>query len=153
MLKPAEHRAQLKLPRQHAHEHAHHHAPNRASSKVCEGVVRKRQLDVGPSLVADDRARARRSCAKAQRAAVWSAGVDGCRLAWRGFEEAPPGFEPGMADLQSTDVNSQVQAEVRFAIEAEIALAHSLAQIPPIDPDLPRLVESWPELPAPIRAG
>jgi hypothetical protein len=72
-------------------------------------------------------------------------------------EEAPPGFEPGMDDLQSAVSNSQTTATQEVTETPPKTLAYSLAcetqKSPKLDPDLAALVGAWPTLPDAIRAG
>jgi len=69
------------------------------------------------------------------------------------MKEAPPGFEPGMADLQSAVPIPQVQSESKVTPTPDSPLAHSLAHETQIDPDLARLIDAWPTLPTAIRDG
>jgi hypothetical protein len=55
--------------------------------------------------------------------------------------------------LEPTDPNLQGIPEKQLTATPENALAHSLAQDSQIDPDLARLIDAWPTLPAAIRMG
>ena len=74
-----------------------------------------------------------------------------------GRKEAPPGFEPGMADLQSAVRKPEHKSNKEVTATPEIPLAHTLAhcsqKCPEIDADLGRLIDAWPTLPEAIRAG
>ena len=61
-------------------------------------------------------------------------------------KEAPPGFEPGMADLQSAGHSPQVASNQDVVETPSIPLAHALARETQIDPDLARLIDAWPSL-------
>ena len=68
-------------------------------------------------------------------------------------KEAPPGFEPGMADLQSATRSTQpVISKDTSANDAE-RLAFCLALLNQKSPDLALLVERWDVLPDAVRAG
>src|SRR3974377_2446664 len=68
-----------------------------------------------------------------------------------GFREAPPGFEPGMADLQSAGQKSQGHVSRRLRKPTQNPLAQTLARESQIDPALARIIDAWPALPEPIR--
>jgi hypothetical protein len=68
-------------------------------------------------------------------------------------KEAPPGFEPGMADLQSMSHSPQGNASQEVVKSLSFSLAHSLARETQIDPDLVRMIDAWPVLPAALKAG
>jgi integrase len=66
--------------------------------------------------------------------------------------EAPPGFEPGMADLQSARQFSHLVETPKGYDNSLGVFAPGLRETP-IDPDLALLIEGWPKLPAPLRNG
>src|SRR5262249_39215355 len=69
--------------------------------------------------------------------------------------EAPPGFEPGMADLQSAEAcsNSLEKPPVtdRFVPGSYTLAEKSLSGKAITDLNLSRVIEAWPALPEPIR--
>ncbi len=65
--------------------------------------------------------------------------------------EAPPGFEPGMADLQSASQTPQGEAVTPVTASPSFSLAHSLARETQTDPDLARLVDAWATLPPTVK--
>ena|ERR1017187_1077259 len=66
-------------------------------------------------------------------------------------KEAPPGFEPGMADLQSAPCLPQGKPGQDVVASPSFPLAHSLARETQIDPDLARMIDAWPSLSAPVK--
>jgi hypothetical protein len=56
-------------------------------------------------------------------------------------------------DLQSAVRLPQVESEKRITPTAEILLAHSLAREIEKCPDLARLIDAWPTLPATLKAA
>ena len=74
---------------------------------------------------------------------------------WQGLAlsciKVPPGFEPGMADLQSAAASSQGMLCQDVAAASSLPLAHSLAREVQTDPDLARLIEAWPILPPTVK--
>lgn len=66
-------------------------------------------------------------------------------------QEAPPGFEPGMADLQSAALRPQEPLPDQPCASAGAALTGPLQA--PADPDLARVLEAWPTLPAALKAA
>ncbi len=67
--------------------------------------------------------------------------------------EAPPGFEPGMADLQSSVAPTQPATKSQLPETDTERLARCLALLTQKSPDLALLVESWDNLPEAVRAG
>jgi hypothetical protein len=76
-------------------------------------------------------------------------------------EEAPPGFEPGVADLQSATGRAKGAAVQRTSGEATLRLTVPLtgageSDCEPVrveDPDLARVVRAWGSLPTHLRAA
>lgn len=88
-------------------------------------------------------------------------GVDsGCgRVRVGEREKAPPGFEPGVADLQSADPETQTPDSTSTSDDATTPLTAGLTGMPasgchPVrvsDPDLARVIAAWGTLPRTIR--
>ena len=68
-------------------------------------------------------------------------------------KEAPPGFEPRMADLQSASAPPQVLINWGASTSDAERLAFCLALLRQQSPDLALLAERWNELPEAVRAG
>ena len=68
-------------------------------------------------------------------------------------QEAPAGFEPAMADLQSAEQSLQGSSVTAFTIRHRNDLAHYLALLKQESADLAVIVEAWAELPEAIKAG
>jgi hypothetical protein len=68
-------------------------------------------------------------------------------------EKAPPGFEPGVADLQSANDATQPVANYDTSENDSERLAFCLALLARKSPDLARVIDAWPMLPAALRAG
>ena len=66
-------------------------------------------------------------------------------------DEAPPGFEPGMADLQSAGATPQRCSEMDVAATPVSPLAHTLAREVENRLDLARVIGAWPTLSGAIR--
>jgi len=69
------------------------------------------------------------------------------------MKKTPPGFEPGMADLQSADATTQPIVSTDTSENASRDLAFCLALLTRKSPDLALLVERWDALPEALRAG
>src|SRR5262249_39956703 len=67
--------------------------------------------------------------------------------------EAPPGFEPGGADLQSSPLLPQLVVNADASENASGVLASCLALLARKSPDLAMLAERWDTLPEAVRAG
>ena len=68
------------------------------------------------------------------------------------LEEAPPGFEPGMADLQSSPASQETAEKTRNAASLPAVLLESCSGVPrKQDMDLHRILDAWPTLPPAIR--
>jgi hypothetical protein len=68
-------------------------------------------------------------------------------------KEAPPGFEPGMADLQSAGPATQPIAIADISANGPERLALCLALLAEKSPDLALLAERWDALPDAVRTG
>ena len=75
------------------------------------------------------------------------------RSGFRWKKEAPPGFEPGMADLQSADASTQPHGTSSTSANDAERLAFCLALLSQKSTDLALLVERWEVLPDALRAG
>jgi hypothetical protein len=72
----------------------------------------------------------------------------------RKMTEAPPGFEPGLADLQSAgDFAAKSVGADHFGQVSSSRPARALHPSLDSDLDLTRVAAAWPDLPAAIRAG
>ena len=69
------------------------------------------------------------------------------------MKEAPPGFEPGMADLQSASESSQLTETIGTSENDSERLAYTLALLVKESPDLALLIETWDSIPDAVRAG
>jgi hypothetical protein len=72
------------------------------------------------------------------------------------MKKAPPGFEPGMADLQSGIKAAQSLSLTDTCGDGDSRFARGFAQSDqnqPTDRGLARLVEAWPLLPADVQAA
>ena len=66
-------------------------------------------------------------------------------------QEAPPGFEPRMADLQSAAGSAQPVAMETTCENKARRPDRALTKTDATDPDLQRVAAAWPELPDAIR--
>ena len=65
--------------------------------------------------------------------------------------EAPPGFEPGMADLQSAGRFPKGNRDKGVTEPQRAPLAQTLAPETEKERSLARVIDAWPELSEPIR--
>ena len=69
-------------------------------------------------------------------------------------EEAPVGFEPTVVDLQSTVARGASASGGTGLLSINNLVALPLPyEGPNLSPDLAAVVDAWPDLPEPIRAG
>jgi len=68
-------------------------------------------------------------------------------------EEAPPGFEPGLADLQSATGLPQPGNQSTTSDKGDLRRVRALHSVVDMDSDLERVVAAWPDLTSPIRAA
>src|SRR5205085_64187 len=68
-------------------------------------------------------------------------------------KKAPPGFEPGMADLQSAVPLPQATAGACTSVKGQKRPDRALTKTFAPDSDLARLINAWPILAAPIKAA
>src|SRR5262245_56615140 len=65
--------------------------------------------------------------------------------------EAPPGFEPGVADLQSDSGTTQRQAKIDLTSSLQTGLHTGCTPSPGLPDDLLGIVNAWPRLPQHVR--
>src|SRR5262245_7584946 len=65
--------------------------------------------------------------------------------------EAPPGFEPGMADLQSAASAAQGETSQGVSERQAPRLLAGCSTLADLPPELARLVDAWPKLPGHVR--
>jgi hypothetical protein len=68
-------------------------------------------------------------------------------------EEAPPGFEPGMADLQSAAPTAEAHCVPILTADDSSRLHTGCTDHHELPVDLVRLVTAWPKLPEHIRGA